>query len=83
VSASPDKADTDVRREMQRAALVHDLSKAKTLREYAWEAIQNGSDPLYVAVRYGFTLEEMQRAKTVHEQREKERQERINRGNES
>lgn len=77
------KSDTDVRREMQRAALMHDLSKAKTLKEYAWMAIQNGSDPAYVAMRYGFPIEEMKRAKAVHEQREKERQERANRGGES
>lgn len=77
------KADADVKRQMQIEALKHDLSKAKTLREYAWVAIQNGCDPAYVAMRYGFTVEEMQRAKEIHEQREKEKQERATRGNES
>ena len=58
---------------MQVAALQADLSKAKTLKEYAWLAIQNGCDPAYVAVRYGFPIEDMKRAKEVYEAREAER----------
>lgn len=70
------KSDTDVRREMQRAALMHDLSQAKTLKEYAWMAIQNGSDPAYVAMRYGFPLEQMVAAKAEHQRREELKRER-------
>lgn len=71
------------KREAQAEQLKRELGSARRAKDLAWEAIKGGADPAYIAMRYGFTLEEMQRAKEVHEQREKERQERIARGNES
>lgn len=76
---------TLAKREAQIAQLKNELASAFTLRELAWEAIKNGSDPAYVAMRYGFPIEEMKKARAVHEQREKEKQERLEAraGNES
>lgn len=71
------------KREAQAEQMRRDLQSARSLKDLAWEAIKRGTDPRYVAMRYGFTFEEMQRAKEVHEQREKEREARANRGSES
>jgi hypothetical protein len=81
VQSETPKADTDVRREMQRAALKQDISTARPIKELAWEAIKNGCSPEFVAYRYGFKVEEMRRAKEVHEAREAERLARYECGN--
>lgn len=70
------------KREAQLEQLKREMASAYTWRFLAWEAIKSGCDPVYVALRYGFPVEVMKRAKEVHERREKEKQERINRGNE-
>jgi hypothetical protein len=70
------------RREAQLEQLKRETSGLPTKKELAWREIQLGTDPKWVAVKYGFTFEEMRRAKEVHEQRQKEREERANRGNE-
>lgn len=58
------------RREARMEQFKNDMASARPVKEYAWEAIRGGADPTYVAMRYGFTVEEMQRAKQVHEARE-------------
>lgn len=70
------------RREARMEQFKNDMASARPVKEYAWEAIRGGADPVYVAMRYGFPIEDMKRAKEVHDQREKERLDRINRGNE-
>ncbi len=78
----PEDTITPTKRDYQVQELKNDLAKAKTRKEWAWEAIQNGVDPAYVAMRYGFTKEEMVNAKAIHERREEERKARGSRGNE-
>lgn len=73
-------AEQVTKRDRQLKELEEDLKGAKTLKEWAWLAIQAGTDPKYVAKRYGFTVEEMQRAKEVHEQRKAEKATREARG---
>jgi hypothetical protein len=79
----PEDTITPSKRDYQIQELKKDLEKAKTLKQYAWEAIQLGTDPAYVAMRYGFTLEEMLRAKAEHQRREEERKARAARGDKS
>jgi hypothetical protein len=78
----PEDTITPTKQDYQREQLKRDLAGAKSLKDYAWLAIQNGCDPAYVAMRYGFKVEEMERAKKVWEQREAERLARETRGNE-
>ena len=60
----------------RKEALKRDLQEALTLKELAWLAIQNGTDPKYVANRYGFSVEQMLAAKAEHERREAQKRER-------
>lgn len=73
-------AEQVTKRDRQLKELEQDLKEAKTLKEWAWLAIQAGTDPKYVANRYGFSVEEMQRAKEIHEQRKAEKAARTARG---
>jgi len=54
----------------RKEALKRELQEARPRKELAWLAIQNGTDPKYVAMRYGFSLEQMLAAKAEHERRE-------------
>lgn len=56
-----DKADTDVKREMQLAAYKHDLSKAIKVEDLAKYYLEAGTDPAYIAYRFGIALERCQR----------------------
>lgn len=66
------------KREAQAEQLKRELQSAHRLKDLAWEAIKSGADPAYVAMRYGFPVEDMKRAKEVHEAREAERIARLN-----
>lgn len=71
----PDKADTDVRREMQLAAYKHDLTKAVKVEDLAKFYLDAGADPKYIAYRFGVALERCQRyAAALTKQREKQRE---------
>ena len=61
------------KREAQAEQLKRELQSAYRLKDLAWMAIKSGCDPAYVALRYSFSVEEMQRAREVHEAREAER----------
>lgn len=61
------------KREAQAQELKRDLEHAHRLKDLAWGAIRGGADPKYVAMRYGFPLEDMVHAKEIHEAREAER----------
>lgn len=80
--ALKDEAKLLAKRVAQAEQMKRDVGSARRLKDLAWEAIRGGADPVYVAMRYGFPIEDMKRAKEVHDQREKERLDRINRGNE-
>ena len=52
-----------------RAQLVKDLSNLPSRRKLAWDEIQRGVDPKWVACKYLFPVEEMLKAKEEHERR--------------
>lgn len=67
-----DKAETDVRREMQEAARRYDLSTAWKLRDVVLNEIRNGVRPEWIATKYkhlGATLERVLNAKEEIERR--------------
>ena len=69
------KADTDVKREMQLAAYKHDLSKAVKVEDLAKFYLEAGHDPKYIAYRFGIALERCQRyVEALTRQREKQRE---------
>lgn len=69
------KDDTDVKREMQLAAYRHDLSTATKVEDLAKFYLEAGSDPAYVAYRFGLALERCRRyAEALTKQREKQRE---------
>jgi hypothetical protein len=55
------KADADVKREIQLASLRHDIATAPKLEDIVKLALQAGADPQYIAYRYGVDLERCQR----------------------
>lgn len=71
------KADTDVRREMQVAAYKADLAKAQKVEDIAQFYLKAGTDPAYVAHRYGLDVERCRRyvaALTKQKEAQRERE---------
>ena len=65
------KADPDLKREMQLAAYKHDLSRAVKVEDLARYYLDTGADPHYIAYRFGVALERCQRyAEALTKQRE-------------
>jgi hypothetical protein len=63
----------DVERDIAREKLAQLKKQAIPRKELAWQAIKAGTDPAYIAHRYGFTVDEMQRAKAEWERRQEEK----------
>lgn len=72
--------ERDVKREMQLAALKHDLSTAKRLKDVVLGEIRLGARPEWVAMKYGHlgvTLERVLAAKAAIDKQEELKRERI------
>ena len=70
-----DKSDTDVRRAMQIESLKHDLSKALKLNELVVMYLRAGTDPKYIAYRFGVDLERCERyVAALNKQKEQQRE---------
>lgn len=72
-----ERADKDIKREMQLAAYEHDLSMAAKTEDIVKMYLQKGADPQYISMRYGIDLERCRRyvaalTKQKEEQRERE-----------
>jgi hypothetical protein len=52
----------DVAQALAREKLRIQLKAAKPKRELAWNEIQSGVNPAYVAMKYGYPIDEMERA---------------------
>lgn len=81
MSTSDSKADADVKREMQHAALKFDISTAKPLKEIVLGEIKLGIRPEWIATKYqhlGVTLERVLAAKAAIEKQSEARREREN-----
>jgi hypothetical protein len=63
----------DVDRDLARQKLADLIKKAPTRKQLAWLEIQRGTRPEWLAVKYNFTLDEMQRAKAEWERRQEEK----------
>ena len=64
--------DPDVKRELQRESMKHDLAQALRIDDCARFAIDAGANAAYVSLRYGVDLERCQRyAEAIAEQRAK------------
>jgi len=69
------KADADVKREIQLASLRHDIATAPKLEDIVKHALQAGTDPKYIAYRYGVDLERCQRyVAALNKQKETQRE---------
>ena len=65
----------DVGMDIARVRLQKDMLEARPLKEIVWKAIQNGTDPAYLAIRYNLPVDDLLRAKAEHERREQIRRE--------
>jgi hypothetical protein len=63
----------DVDRDLARQKLADLIKKAPKRKQLAWLEIQQGTRPEWLAVKYNFTPEEMQRAKAEWERRQEEK----------
>ena len=73
-----DESRALAKREAQAEQFKRDLGSALPLKELAWKAVQNGSDPKYIAMRYGFPVEQMVAAKQEYDRREALKRDRAN-----
>lgn len=72
------KADTDVRREMQQAALRYDVSTARKLKDIVLHELGCGVSAEYIATKYGHLGASLERVKAfkaaLDKQAEKQRE---------
>ena len=76
MSSSEDKADPDVKRDMQLAAFRYDLSTARSQDDIVKFYLQARVDPKYIAQRYGIDVARCERYAAALKKQEDEKRER-------
>lgn len=72
---SANQDEKQLKRQMQVEALRHDFSRAMRREDQAKFYLQHGSDPKYIAHRFGIDLERCERyAAALKQQKEKQRE---------